>query len=98
VIIVSFDDGETWERLDTGVTESLYEIAVRADVGWAVGDVGNVLTTTDGGRTWRHVEVPVKKRLYWIGTLSLSRGSGKTGFGAGANGIYVGIQEGKLTW
>ena len=98
VIIVSFDNGQNWEKLETGITESLYAIEVRGKEGWAVGDVGTVLTTTDGGRSWTHLEVPVKKRLHWIGTLSLSEGSGKTGFGAGASGLYVGIQEGKLIW
>ena len=98
VIAASFDDGQTWERIETGVAESLYGIAVEGDVGWAVGDVGTVLKTADGGRSWKQVDVPVKKRLFWIGTLSLSRGNGKAGFGAGANGLYVGIQEGKLIW
>jgi photosystem II stability/assembly factor-like uncharacterized protein len=96
--MVSFDNGQQWEKLDTGLTESLYGIEVVGNEGWAVGDVGTVLTTTDGGHTWVHVEVPVKKRLYWLGTVSLSKGSGNVGFGAGANGIYVGIQEGKLIW
>jgi len=98
VILASFDDGLSWERIETGIAESLYGIEVRGNEGWAVGDVGTVLTTTDGGDNWAHVEVPVKKRLYWIGTLSLSKGSGNAGFGAGANGLYVGIQEGKLIW
>jgi photosystem II stability/assembly factor-like uncharacterized protein len=98
VIVVSFDDGKTWEAIETGVEESLYEIVVEGDVGWAVGDVGTVLKTEDGGRSWQHVEVPVKKRLFWIGSLSLSKGNGNTGFGAGANGLFVGIQDGKLIW
>jgi hypothetical protein len=42
--------------------------------------------------------VPTKKRLYWIGTLSLGNASQAAGFGAGANGLYVGIQQGQLNW
>ena len=98
VILVSMDDGQSWDRIETGVIESFYDIQVRGDVGWAVGDVGTVFHTTDGGRNWRHVDVPTRIRLSWIGALSLSERSGMNGFAAGANGLYVGIQEGKLIW
>lgn len=47
------DGGQSWELFDTGQTLPLYGLEfVDADRGWAVGALGTVLATTDGGRTW----------------------------------------------
>ncbi len=50
----SEDGGNVWNAAPTGVTTPLRKVAFvdRAN-GWAVGDLGVVVATNDGGRTWR---------------------------------------------
>ena len=49
----SADGGQTWEPLATGLNTPLRAIAfVDTTTGWAVGDLGTILATNDGGRTW----------------------------------------------
>jgi photosystem II stability/assembly factor-like uncharacterized protein len=53
-VLHSADGGQTWESLATGLNTPLRSITfVDEATGWAVGDLGNILATTDGGRTWR---------------------------------------------
>lgn len=52
-IFHSPDNGQSWESLATGITTPLRALSfVDATHGWAVGDLGNILATTDGGHTW----------------------------------------------
>jgi photosystem II stability/assembly factor-like uncharacterized protein len=52
-IFHSSDTGQTWQSVDTKLTAPIRSITfVDAEHGWAVGDLGNILATTDGGRTW----------------------------------------------
>lgn len=54
VILHSEDAGETWSWQKTGQNLSLHgTFFFDADHGWAVGELGTVLTTTDGGKTWK---------------------------------------------
>lgn len=42
-----------WEVKKSGVTTALYDITfVDSLYGWAVGDSGTIIQTTDGGTTW----------------------------------------------
>lgn len=42
-----------WDRLNSGVTSNLEDVFfISPSQGWAVGDLGVILTTTDGGDTW----------------------------------------------
>ena len=66
--------------------------------GFAVGDEGTVLKTTDGGRTWKAMEVPIQARLFWFGAVSIRADSGLRGFVAGAHGFLFRIEEGNLAW
>ncbi len=48
------DAGKTWSAYPTGSTLPLRAIAFADDLhGWAVGQLGLILATDDGGRTWR---------------------------------------------
>ncbi len=48
------DGGQNWEALNTGYATPLRALAfVDQQQGWAVGDLGQILATADGGRTWR---------------------------------------------
>jgi photosystem II stability/assembly factor-like uncharacterized protein len=53
-ILYSPDNGQTWQYLNTGQTAPLRALTfIDAQRGWAVGDLGNILATQDGGRTWQ---------------------------------------------
>ncbi len=50
----SQDAGQTWEARITGETAPLRALAFAdAEHGWAVGELGTIVSTQDGGRTWR---------------------------------------------
>jgi photosystem II stability/assembly factor-like uncharacterized protein len=52
-IFHSPDDGQTWESIATGQTTPIRALTfVDAQHGWAVGDLGIILVTHDGGHTW----------------------------------------------
>ncbi len=53
VVFHSPDFGQHWEAQPTGQTLPLHAIQFfNESTGWAVGDFGTILGTTDGGRTW----------------------------------------------
>jgi photosystem II stability/assembly factor-like uncharacterized protein len=80
------DGGTTWE-IQQGQSEvasfeqlgfmellknpGLYDIKIRGNKGYIVGDVGNVLVTEDGGETWQKSQLPAEWRLSWIRGLSV---------------------------
>lgn len=48
------DAGKTWSSFATGSTVPLRAISFADDLhGWAVGELGTILATTDGGQTWQ---------------------------------------------
>jgi photosystem II stability/assembly factor-like uncharacterized protein len=52
-VLVSPDDGQHWQAFDTGHTSPLYALDfLDEQQGWAVGALGSVLRTRDGGKTW----------------------------------------------
>jgi photosystem II stability/assembly factor-like uncharacterized protein len=52
-VLFSPDFGTSWEIRPTGVTVPLNGLCMISDtVGWAVGEFGTILSTTDGGKTW----------------------------------------------
>jgi photosystem II stability/assembly factor-like uncharacterized protein len=54
VILHSNDGGETWSPQPTGQNVPLHGVYfLDAQTGWAVGELGTILCTTDGGKTWR---------------------------------------------
>lgn len=54
LVLASEDGGATWTTANTGVTTPITAIEFLDDrVGWAVGEMGVVLTTRNGGRSWR---------------------------------------------
>lgn len=68
---------------------SLYDVMVVGKYGYAVGDIGTVLTSEDGGATWQRKDMPVEWRLRWIRAVSLV--SGTHGALVGANGLAIRI-------
>jgi len=49
----------------------LYDVKIRGDKGYVVGDVGNVLVSEDGGETWTKSLLPSEWRLSWLRGLSV---------------------------
>ncbi|HEV3445057.1 MAG TPA: YCF48-related protein [Gemmataceae bacterium] len=50
----SHDQGRSWEIVRTGQILPLNSVFFRSERhGWAVGELGSILNTTDGGKTWR---------------------------------------------
>jgi len=103
------DGGQTWQlqrgKAEVGELEqvgfaevmgnaSLYAVAVAGNIGYAVGDVGTVFTTTDGGATWQRVEVPGEANFKWIRDVSLV--SGTHGILVGAHGTAVRVAGGQI--
>lgn len=55
-ILRTTDGGLTWTAQNSGVTDTLREIAaIDSQRAWVVGGQGRVLKTTDGGATWTSV-------------------------------------------
>jgi photosystem II stability/assembly factor-like uncharacterized protein len=68
---------------------SLYDVMVVGKYGYAVGDIGTILASADGGQTWQRKDMPVEWRLRWIRAVSLA--SGTHGALVGANGLAIRI-------
>ncbi|MCA9173268.1 MAG: tetratricopeptide repeat protein [Planctomycetales bacterium] len=55
IVFHSKDRGQTWRALRTGQALPLRAVHfVNPRQGWAVGDFGTILGTSDGGQTWSH--------------------------------------------
>jgi photosystem II stability/assembly factor-like uncharacterized protein len=56
VVWHSPDDGRTWMPFRTGQTVPIHDLEFPTDeTGWAVGEMGLLLATTDGGQTWKAI-------------------------------------------
>jgi photosystem II stability/assembly factor-like uncharacterized protein len=54
LVLHSPDAGRTWETSATGMSTPLCSITfIDEQRGWAVGALGTILATADGGRTWK---------------------------------------------
>lgn len=54
VVAHSTDGGTTWTLTPTGTRTPLHRLVFAdAQRGWAVGELGTILVTDDGGRTWQ---------------------------------------------
>ncbi|MBC8869985.1 MAG: hypothetical protein H8E44_11235 [Planctomycetes bacterium] len=52
-VLHSPDGGRSWQVFDTGESLPIHALTfLDADRGWAVGSLGAILVTRDGGRTW----------------------------------------------
>lgn len=104
LVLHTTDGGATWQVLhgdpsvgaleQVGFAEALdnpsfYDIAVAGKFGYAVGDIGAVLLSEDGGLTWHRKAVPGGWSLHWIRAVSLV--SGTHGGFVGAGGLALRI-------
>ncbi len=109
IILRTTDGGQMWQvqQGDTQVgaleqvgfaealgNPSLYDIAVAGQDGYAVGDIGCVYASEDGGNTWRRKEMPGDWSLHWIRGLSLVNGT--HGGLVGADGLALRIEGAQI--
>lgn len=73
----------------------MYSVRVEGRNGVVVGDVGMVLVSTDGGRSWQRRELPDKDQLVWLRDISFAPGAG--GFLVGAGGFAARVQDGAVS-
>lgn len=86
LVVRTQDGGVTWEvqrgRVEAQSFEALgfmellknpglYDVKIRGQKGYIVGDIGNVLVTENGGETWTNSLLPPDWRLNWIRGLSV---------------------------
>jgi photosystem II stability/assembly factor-like uncharacterized protein len=92
-------DGTEWEQRPSDTTFALFDVEMKGNQGWIVGDNGTVLTSQDSGATWQAVEVPDDLRLFWIHTVSATAAASgqRRSLVAGANGLMLWIQDGQIS-
>ena len=94
--IVSTNGGitGTWSNQTSGTTEDLYKVHfVDANHGWAVGNVGTIIHTVDGGTTWNSQDSSTDNNLF-----GLSFYNSDHGWAVGTGGTVVYTADGGTTW
>ncbi len=67
------DAGQSWTAEPTGSPTAIRGLTfVDAEHGWAVGDLGTILATSDGGHTWRRQRSPASRAAV-LGCFSAAR-------------------------
>ena len=90
----SDDSGCGWQFQTSGVTGELKDVfMVNANRGWAVGDGGTILLTTNGGSSWSVQSSGVTDDLRNVSFQSSSRG-----WAVGDNGAILTTNNGGVAW
>jgi photosystem II stability/assembly factor-like uncharacterized protein len=98
---VSKDRGRSWTVGDTGFSKpDLYCIDMVGGIGLAAGSGGHVIQTSDGGSTWREVDVPETVWRVWLSGIDLERRpSGEVvGLVVGQSGTLGHVAERAIHW
>ena len=87
-------NGQTWQGSTTRDQFPLRGInLLTSSLGWACGDSGNILRTSDGGVTWQNQTSNVRNNLSWI-TFKDSL----HGWTCGSSGCVLWTTDGGTTW
>jgi len=85
------------EAVDSGVEPgdvNLYSLTYAdADAAWLVGEFGIVLTSGDGGQSWRQQQSPVQSTLFGVHFADRRRG-----WAVGADGVILRTENGGEAW
>jgi hypothetical protein len=66
-LIQKADASGNWVTQASGVEADLFDVTFATpSVGWAVGQAGTLLRTTDGGKTWNKVPIPTRANLVLV--------------------------------
>src|SRR5215831_1450272 len=81
----STDGGSTWLRVPISSSGFIINAIdfIGSQHGWAVGGYGTIMTTSDGGRTWKQMYRPTRAALEKVAFVNL-----KFGYVAGSIGTY----------
>lgn len=84
-----------WEKFDR-FREDLYSVHIDDGglQGWAVGSGGSILSTDDGGQTWRIRDSTVRAALFSVHFSS----DGKRGWAVGAGGTLLKSVDAGVSW
>lgn len=84
----------SWETRPSGVKNDLFSISFATPkVGWAVGQGGTVLRTTDGGATWTRMPNPTSEDLVRVGAINEMKVNVIT-----RSGVTLQSADGGRTW
>ena len=95
IFSISFAQG-TWEQIlpPTPTTNQLVSLYfTNQDTGWAVGEHGTILKSTDGGENWRLIVIPYKPYL-----LDVFFPTPSVGYIVGQDGLILKSEDEGETW
>jgi photosystem II stability/assembly factor-like uncharacterized protein len=89
--------GNTWVPQSGGTTKELRSVYfIDANTGWAVGDSGTILKTTNGGSAWLPQTSPTTEEL--LSVYFIPQGGTNTGLAVGRGGTILKTTDGGSTW
>jgi len=93
----SEDGGESWHKGKVPTIRALYSVAMATPtVGWAVGQLGTIVRTEDGGRTW--VSQPNLKEDEQTHLFGVEAVDEQTAIAVGEWGARIVTTDGGKTW
>jgi photosystem II stability/assembly factor-like uncharacterized protein len=86
---------QTWHSIEPRATDhTLFSIYfLNQNTGWAVGELGTLLGTSDGGFTWTSMQTGVTDTLFDVKFVDA-----QTGWMCGSNGLVLKTIDGGQTW
>ncbi len=94
VIIRSTNAGESWETLNTGVSNTLYRIRFADDQNAiSVGKEGTILKTTDGGLSWTSESGGYSNDLNCLFVVDE-----QVSYAGGSDGLILKTTDGGISW
>lgn len=94
-IIRTTDGGQTWQKVANDGENQLFTVLIKGSRGYAVGDKGAYLVSTDGGASFALQKEAIKTRM-WFRDVTFS--SPDKGWVVGSGGIVTGTSDGGRTF
>jgi photosystem II stability/assembly factor-like uncharacterized protein len=95
IIAHTIDGGRSWSVRETGVTKNLYDIELGGDFGIAVGALGAVIITQDGGKAWNELSFDAVRTYSWLTGVAILENS--HALITGGHGTMLSIKEEKVS-
>lgn len=85
---------DSWNTPDGYIGMEAYDVTfIDTNKGFAVGEYGKMISTSDGGNTWSFVDSGTEESIFCIQFTSST-----VGFAAGLNGLFMHTMDGGATW
>jgi photosystem II stability/assembly factor-like uncharacterized protein len=102
----SYDEGKSFQEIDTGINANLNDVYVRGGRIWIVGDAGTILKSTDGGRSFvksiytsRHkTSKDEQNPTHEIDLYSVQFSDADYGYVVGDGGLILATTNGGASW